>query len=348
VSGYLRIEAGLPRPAALELAARLEAARPLWDIELTDGGLGFFLPWTEGSLDLELTVLEEGCCQAERTRGDLTVALAVTRAEEPPEPTARPASLGPWPLTEARGQAGIALPPEVGLSRARWAGESLLAGLATAHLTPPPGAPATRDRPVLSLAAGWSPAPLAALSAGSGPVTVLAEEETTAARARHLADWNGRTIQVETGPFSHRRRPDWAGAFGLILIRLSPYLAARRLRTLARWLAPDGVILAAGFAPGIQTAHLLRAAVRAGLALESSDILEGWAAVRLSPGEAGPELPPLTGSVVPTLFDWPGDEADEDEVEADELDEDSLMVEDEPEGDESPDEAPASPVGALS
>jgi hypothetical protein len=216
-----------------------------------------------------------------------------------------------------------------------------LAGLVTAHLTPPPGAPATRGRPVLSLAAGWSLAPLAALSAGSGPVTALAEEEITAARIRRLADWNGRRIEVETGPFSGlgRRRPD--RAFGLILIRLSPYLAARRLRALARWLAPDGVILAAGFAPGLQTAHLLRAAVRAGLVLEASDLLEGWAAARLSPRDAGPELPPLTGSVIPTLFDWSGEEEAEAEASPEPAspepaspEPDSLMVEDEPEEEE--------------
>jgi len=338
VSGCLRIEAGLPRPAALELAARLEAGRPLWDIELTGEGLRFFLPWIPGRLDGELTFVEEGCRQVERARGDMTVALAVTRVEEPAlEPAARPAALGPWPLSETRTEAGIALPPEVGLSRARWAGESLLAGLATTHLTPLPGAPPTRGRPVLSLAAGWSPAPLAALAAGSGPVTALAEEEVTAARIRRLADWNGRRIEIETGPFPglNRRRPDWAGAFGLILVRLSPYLAARRLRTLARWLAPDGVILAAGFAPGIQTAHLLRAAVRAGLALETSDLLEGWAAVRLSLKEPEPELPPLTGSVVRALLDWPGEGAGPVEAAGPaEADEDSLMVGDEAEEDE--------------
>ena len=328
MSGCLRIEAALPRRAALELAARLEAGRPMWDIELTGEGLRFFLPWTPGGFDGELTILEEGCRQVERNRGELTVALAVTRAEEKDqEPTARPAGLGPWPLAEARTEAGIALPPEVRLSQARWAGESLLASLISAHLTPPPGAPSTQGQPVLSLAAGWSPAPLAALLAGCGPVTALAEEEATAERIRRLADWNGRNIEVETGPFPglSRRRPDWAGAFGLILVRLSPYLAARRLKTLARWLAPDGAILVAGFAPGIQTAHLLRAAVRAGLELSASNLLEEWAAVRLSPRELGPELPPLTGSVVPALlFDWPEEEADKAEEEMD-----SLMVEEE-------------------
>jgi len=305
------------------LAARLEAGRPLWDIELTGAGLIFFLPWVAGRLDEELAVLEEGCRQVERARGDMTVTLEVTRTEEPDQ-SEWPAALGPWPLAETRTETGIALPPEIRLSRAHWAGDSLLAGLVTAHLTPPPGAPATRGRPVLSLAAGWSLAPLAALSAGSGPVTALAEEETTAARIRRLAEWNGRHIEVEAGPFSVRvrQRPDWA--FGLILVRLSPYLAARRLRALARWLAPDGVILAAGFTPGLQTAHLLRAAVRAGLVLEASDLLEDWAAVRLSPREAEPELPPLTGSVVPTLLDWSGETETEIEPEPD-----SLMVEEE-------------------
>jgi hypothetical protein len=316
----------------LELAARLEAGRPLWDIELTGEGLRFFLPFAPGGLDRELTVLEEGCRQVERLRGDLVVALAVTRAEElDGEPPARPAALGPWPLAGTRTEDGIALPPEFSLSRDRWAGENLLAGLAAAHLTPPPGAPSPQNRPVLSLAEGWSPAPLAALLAGCGPVTALAEEELTAARLRRLADWNGRRIDIETGPYRglDRRRPEWAKTFGLILVRLSPYLAARRLRTLARWLAPDGVILAAGLAPGPQPAHLLRAAVRAGLVLESSDLLEGWAAVRLSLREADPELPPLTGSVAPALFDWPGDE--EGRAGADEEPDSLIMEEDGPE-----------------
>jgi hypothetical protein len=123
----------------LELAARLEAGRPLWDIELTEEGLKFFLPRVPGALDGELTILEEGCRQVERNRGDLTVALAVTRAEEAEqEPTARPPALGSWPLAEARTEAGIALPPELVLSQARWAGQSLLAGLVTARLPPPP------------------------------------------------------------------------------------------------------------------------------------------------------------------------------------------------------------------
>ncbi|MDR3038647.1 MAG: hypothetical protein LBV21_05095, partial [Candidatus Adiutrix sp.] len=178
--GYLRIEARLPRPAARELAARLEAARPLWDIEETEAGLFFSLPAIPGRLDGELTVLEEGCRQVERGRSDLTVELVVTRAAGPvradgPAPTA----LGPWPITDpAAGlppDGQIALPPEARLSRRRWTGERLLAALLTAHLAPPPGAPATRGRPTLILTAGWSPTPLAALLAGSGPVTVLAE-----------------------------------------------------------------------------------------------------------------------------------------------------------------------------
>ena len=326
MSGHLRIEAGLPRPAALELAARLEAIRPLWDIELTGTGLKFFLTWTPGGLDRELTILEEGCRQVERSRESLTVSLAVTRVAG--DPAVRPATLGPWLLSGDRGEGGeafIALPPDFRLSGARWAAENLLAGLSLAYLTPFPGGPPTRGRPVLSLAAGWSLAPLAAILAGSGPVTALAEEEVTAARISLLAEWNRRPVQVETGPFSGmgRSRPDWAGAFALILIRLSPYLAASRLRALARWLAPDGVIMAAGFAPGREMAHLLRAAVRSGLILDSSDLREGWAAVRLSPNAAGPELPPLTGSVVPALVDWAEADEEPDSLEdwRDELDE---------------------------
>jgi len=322
----------------LELAARLEAGRPLWEIELTGAGLGFFLSWTPGGLDGELTFLEEGCRQVERTRGDLTVTLAVTRAEGPGDPAPRPAVLGPWPLAGTRGQGVIALPPEFSLSRPRWAGEELLAGLSAAFLTPPPGAPETRGRPVLSLAAGWSLAPLAALAAGSGPVTVLAEEEVTAVRLGRLAEWNDRPVRVVPGPFPDRLRPDsWTGAFGLILLRLSPYLASRRLRTLARWLAPDGLILAAGFAPGRETAHLLRAAVRSGLVLEASELRAGWAAVSLSLKAGGPELPPLTGRVPPFGAGWTGEESSVQEVQEDqEAGEEpgSLMLEEGPEEEE--------------
>jgi hypothetical protein len=330
LSGCLRIEARLPGREGLELAARLEAARPLWDIELTGDGLLFSLPWKPGGLDGELTVLEEGCRQVER--GDLTVSLAVTRAEER-EPGPRPAALGPWPLTGTLAANSIALPPELGLSPARWAGEGLLAGLVTDCLAPRPGAPDTRGRPALSLGAGWSLAPLAALAAGSGPVTALAEEEATATRLRRLADLNNGGLEIEAGPFGRRGRKDWS--FGLILVRLSPYLIARRLRTLARWLAPGGVILAAGFAPGLQTAHILRAAVRAGLVLEVSSLLSGWAAVRLGRRVAEPELPPLSGSVVPALFDWPGDGAGQGEGDKADEEPDSLMVED---GEEEDDE----------
>lgn len=313
-------------------------------MEETEAGLFFFLPEIPGRLDGELTVLEEGCRQVERGRSGLTVELAVARAEAP-APAPRPAALGPWALagpTAANeppdGQ--IALPPEIRLSRRRWAGENLLAGLLTAHLTPLPGAPVTRGRPALVLTAGWSPVPLAALLAGSGPVTVLAEEDDTAARVHQLAALNNRTaaISVETAPGLVRRNPGWKGYFGLILVHLSPYLAARRLKSLAPWLAQDGVVLAAGFAPGLQTAYLLRAAARAGLALEASNIQGDWAAVRLGPAPPEPGWPPLTGSVVPALVELPEEfEAAAsplaEETEAD-WDEDSLLVADEPEEDE--------------
>ena len=348
MSGYLCIEARLPRPAALELAARLEAARPRWDPELTEAGFRFFLPRLAGRLDGELTVLEEGCRQVERGR-DWVVSLEVTRAAGPAAARA-PAALGPWPVAGASADSGppegdtpadrLSLPPEAGLSGRRWAGESLLAGLLTAHFTPPPGASKTSGRPTLALAAGWSPAPLAALLAGSGPITFLAEDETTAEQARRLAELNGQAalFTVETSPFKTlaRQNPGWAGRFGLILVHLSPYLAARRLKTLTPWLAPGGVILAAGFAPGLQTAHLLRAAGRGGLELDISDIRGDWAAVSLRPAPARPVLPPLTGSVVPALADWPeaaGTPAvplnGSAEAEAEEPDEESLWLEDE-------------------
>ncbi len=348
VTAYLRIEARLPLAAGLELRARLLAARPVWDVAATEDGLDFVIPLALGEMDPELTVVEESCRAVERTRPGLAVELTAVRVSEKPAPDP-PAAFGPWaidlldegqaPPPPAEGR--MALPPFLRPSRRLWFGAELLAALIRDHLTPPPGAPDTRGRPALVLETALPAASLAARLAGSGPVT-LAADDLTCASARALFWANGRPTDLEpvSTPFPElaRRRDDWTGRFGLIAAHLSPYLVSRRLKTLARWLDPEGALALVGFAPGPQTAHLLRAAARAGLSLASSIALDGWAAMKLVRLPEREALPPLTGSVVPGLVDLPEEpfalESEANEEPA--VDEESLMVEaeDEEEGEE--------------
>lgn len=370
MSPQLLIEARLPRPAGLELSARLLAARPHWDIEVEEDGLSFVLAYRPGALDPELTALEEACRQLERTRTGLELELRVSRIQEelerPPRPL--PGGFGPWSLVPAdpeedpppAGRHFLRLPAGLGASRRWQAGEALLLSALADHLSPPPGAPETRGRPSLVLESGLPLAPAAAVRAGSGPVTLLTDEAaaslaTELARLNHPAGrpadgaesplrpgdgalplWG---LEIICEPFKSlaRKRGDWAGRFGLIAVHLSPYLAARRLKTLAGWLRPEGRLIVSGFNPGPQTAHLLRAAARAGLSLAGSVAEGDWAALTLEVSPPRPELPPLTGSLVPDLVDLPPEEefpvleGSEEAVEAEAADEGLLLAEDEDE-----------------
>ena len=338
---YLLIEARLPKQAGLlELSARLMAARPDWDIEVAEDGLSYVIPLIHGLVDEDLSALEEACRQAERNRDGLEVELWVRRVESVPSP-APPAAAGPWRIMAATEEAAaeggtgrILMPPELRYSRRLWAGEALLLEALSAHFLPPPGAPETKGRPFLALEARLPAAPVAALMAGAENATLLADEETC--RAAELLGRINRQPEIRalSDPFKTlaRKRADWAGHFGLIAVHLSPYLAARRLKTLASWLAPEGVMIISGFASGPQTAHLLRAAARAGLNLTGSVTEGDWAAMTLELVPQREELPPLTGSVVPDLVEPPAPPPEEfmeipDEDE-DVTDEESLMVAD--------------------
>lgn len=372
------IEARLPRPAGLELSARLLAARPHWDIEVDEDGLSFVLAYVHGALDPELMALEEACRNLERTRSGLELELKVSRITEESahHPSSRPlpGGFGPWRLIPASDNPE---PPPLGrhylrLARGlrasgRWqAGEALLLAALAEYLSPPPGAPETRGWPTLALESAIPLAPSAAALAGSGPVTLLTDEAAGSlaaelARLNHpdgpragpqpispptehdspltvgdgaLPLWG---LEIITGPFKAlaRKRIGWAGYFGLIAVHLSPYLAARRLKTLAGWLRPEGALIVSGFNPGPQTAHLLRAAARAGLSLAGSVAEGDWAALKLEPTLVRPELPPLTGSLVPELVDlppaeeFPDLEALDDETDDSPEDEGLMLAEDE-------------------
>lgn len=348
MSDFLQIQARLPRAAGLELSARILAARPSWDTELEDDGLSLVIPLTNGDAEeeqQELAVLEEACRNIERTRTSFTIYLGVAHVSERPEYSV-PVAAGPWRVRAlAEGESPplarpdqLVLPPFLRASTRLWAGESLLLTLIAEHLTPPPGAPETRGLPALVLESVLPVAPLAAVLAGAS-TAFLAADDAACASAVAVAMANARASAVKTFNLSFktliRQQTDWESHFGLIAVHLSPYLAARRLKVLRSWLRPEGSLVISGFAPGPQTAHLLRAAAKAGLYLTGSIIEGEWAAMKLEIAPEREDLPPLTGSVVPDLVDLPEEEAraeagiepepDEEEIP----DEDSLMVEEE-------------------
>jgi hypothetical protein len=163
----------------------------------------------------------------------------------------------------------------------------------------------------LALGHVWPLVPAAALWAGAAEAVLLSDEKACAF-AQKAAALNGKSSALSCipEPFTTlaKNQSGWAGRFGLITLHLSPYLAVRRLSTLAKWLAENGALIISGFAPGPQTAQLLRAAAKAGLFLSASTAEGDWAAMKLEPVPFREELPPLTGSVVPALVDLPPEE----------------------------------------
>lgn len=315
MTDFLHIQARLPREEALELSARLLALRPTWDPEIEADGLCLFIAIEPGQIDRELTAVEEACRMVERHRPEPQLELSVTKVTEKPQPGLPPA-LGPWTLTRPeetatcppRKENQLVWPPFSRPSRRLWATAELATILMLEHLTPHPGAPDTKNKPALTLEEGAPALCLAACLAGATEVT-LAADKTSCATAQALFLANSRPAEIQTHPLPFktltRQKTHWANRFGLIVVHLSPYLASRRLKVLAPWLEPAGTLIVTGFTPGIQTAHLLRAAARAGLVLSTSIISGDWGAMRLGLAPLYPELPPLTGSVVPDLEDLP-------------------------------------------
>lgn len=342
---FLSIEARLPKAAGLELTARLLAARPEWDIEVEEGGLNFVIPLKHGQVDSDLSVLEEACGNLERGRNIEDIELSIHRIEEAPvKPT--PLAAGPFRLLKVADEEEnlpvprpdrLILPASASAGSRWWAGEFLLLSGIAEYLNPPPGAPETRGKAVLILEAVLPLAPLAAAFGGAGSVTLISDDQSCEA-AEQLAGLNEKqqSLTAVSIPFRtlSRKQTDWDGRFGLIAVHLSPYLTSRRLKTLRRWLSHDGALIVSGFAPGPQTAHILRAAAKNGLDLAASTVEDEWAALKMVPLPERAELPPLTGTVVPELVELPEVESLGPEFEsideAEEIpDEDSLMVEDE-------------------
>ncbi|MDR1922223.1 MAG: hypothetical protein LBS31_10860, partial [Candidatus Adiutrix sp.] len=310
------------------------------------------------------------CLSVERGKNAPAVELNIIRAAAPPRQTQPPAAgpwrlvfldenrEAPPPRPDR-----LILPARLAPSRRLWAGESLLLSAIAAHLTPPPGAPETRGGETLVLESILPAAPVASILAGAAAATLICDE-TTAQTALATARLNGRAQalnvvvsapadspagaarKISAGAGQRpglnknagrgapagaaRQTRDWDGRFSLIAVHLSPYLVARRLAAAARWLAPDGVLIISGFAPGPQTASLLRAAAKAGLYLLGS-INEGdWAAMKLARAPEREELPPLDVHLTPTLEEMPPEPSAAPDDGQDEIpDEESLLTEEE-------------------
>ena len=302
------------------MGARILTARPWWDPEVTEDGLRLLRPLIFGCIDQDLSLVEEAC-QALECRypaSDFPLSLSVTRVTQVPL-APPPPSLGPWAIIPLEGSqeelpedSALFWPPFLRPSHRLWAGAALATTMLLEHLDAPPGAPETKGGEILVLESGAPPLSLVASLAGGASQIALVADEGTCAAAQAVFMANGRSnhLNVFHSPLKNltalaRKQSQWENYFRTIVVHLSPYLVARYLKTLSSWLTPSGAIIVAGFTPGRETAHLLRAAARAGLALSTSIIEDDWVALKLVSSPLGQSLPPLTGSLVPDLVDVP-------------------------------------------
>lgn len=290
---HVIIRAALPQEAALELSARLGAARPDWDADLTGDGLVLYLPYDPQNSPGDLELLEQTLQNLEKSRKTLELDLIVERCG-PPLTARPPRRLGPWEVYMQAGDGdedqptpagALRLPAGLVASGRLWQGAALLAGAVSAYLAPPPGAPETRDGAGLFLEGQIASTPVVAIKCGLKEAILVSE--TGAEAASVLAGLNHcrADLEINAEPFSRLVKDhgeQWREKFNLITLNLSPYLAARRLKIAASWLRPKvGRLFITGFAPGPQTAYILRAAAKAGLALTRSSAAEPWALLEL-------------------------------------------------------------------
>jgi hypothetical protein len=283
---------------------RLLAERPAWDLYPSPLGLAMRHaapggPSREGApLDgaaPDLALIRDLAVRLGRSRPlPVTASLAWTPGE--PEPAL--AGLGAFKLSREAPEAAaleeafprrLALPEGLPAPSPRLrAWLSLALAAMAAHLAPPPGAPDPRG--ARTLVFDESPAILAAaaLMAGSGPVSAistnprLSELARQAIRLNRLGD-GPEFLPLGLPPWPRPAVRPWAGAFKLIVVNHSVHLAARALKDLAAWLDPaGGRLIATGVGAGTQSAHLVKAASRANLALVETSLEGDWAVLTLA------------------------------------------------------------------
>ncbi|MDR0548030.1 MAG: hypothetical protein LBI10_01235 [Deltaproteobacteria bacterium] len=312
----------MPYERLLELSARLLVERPLWEPEIVwDPEKAYEDPGIYGSLELAVRVNPSDDSQLGPTLADdldyfnqtlkkVAASRSIATKVElwwlpiPPVPANRAVRrLGPFRVTsettpplDVSGR-HLFLPDPLYLSpRAKNVADLALLAI-TERLSPPPGAPETRGFKTLIFEEGPALITAAALQGGSGPVTLVCGEAETARSAKALVDRLNPPDPLEMvhsplGVLVKEKAASFQEVFHLIIVSLSPYAVARRLKYFFDWLKPGpGRLIVTGMAAGIQTSLILKSAFKAGFSLNASATSEGFCVVNLA--RRHPNLAPI-------------------------------------------------------
>jgi ribosomal protein L11 methylase PrmA len=272
-----------PTESCGDLAGRIMALFPGREVTTEDGRVCFQLP-VEDELDLGLSRLEESLQKFETARnlGRLDVW---TRKSTGPETVEEPIRCGRFRIVRGEGPVG----PEEGcvtlvirsggvFGSGGHPSTRLALQMIDEHFNPPPGAPATRGGKVLDAGTGSGILALAAARLGAGAVRAVDTSPEAVAAALDNLNRNPVTVPFEVAREEAGRVE---GEFDLIAANLVASVLIRALGPLARRLTTDGVMIVSGFADS-QTAPVVRAAAKAGLALKQSAVLGQWTALALN------------------------------------------------------------------
>jgi hypothetical protein len=289
-----RLEIPFPENQALDLAARFTALKPALEPLAAGAGLELFL---EAGPDGRV----RGFGADEDVFGFFKGQLASFPRRKDPVPELRLAWLpgglpesfrlggysGPVRLiAEGSGEeAGplfgpaLAVPGWFRSSPVRQAECSLLLSALRDFLNPHLGAPETKGQKILIISEGPPLAPLAARKMGSGEVLFAFSERGTGVMLDALLEANPgadgvRPLEMSLSALAARFQEKFREGFSLIAASCSPYLANRRLKTLASWLRGQGLLVLPAVSGSQLTALTQKAASRSGLSLLHS-VCEG-------------------------------------------------------------------------
>ncbi|MDR1084418.1 MAG: hypothetical protein LBP22_06050 [Deltaproteobacteria bacterium] len=306
---YWRLTCRLPFEQSQELMGRLLAGRPLWNPSIRTVEESPEPARLNSVLTLDLTAARSEALTPEDIdfisqtlkhvtgrQKSLIPKLDMAWLPEPPENNLEKMSqIGPWFISsqppEAAGEvSGRLLNLPRGIYLSHWA--KVRANLAltalTDYLTPPPGAPDTRQDRILILEEGPPLLTAAALGASTGLVTLSASEKETITQAEETALFMGESERLEIIPspltaLAKDKSSLWAAEFGLIAATVSAYALGKVLKYLLNFLSDlNGRLIATGLAAGTQTALVLKNALKAGFFLHSSATGDGQSLVNLS------------------------------------------------------------------
>jgi hypothetical protein len=304
-----RLTAYLHFDMAQELTGRLLVNRPLWDLEMTpfepqeDSNINtcvslIVIAQAPEKLHEDIAYFQETLKQITRRRPRLA-KLHFTWLSDPPLPLSQPIpQLGPWNISSdpeklLQGRYLI-VPQDIYLNARSKIVAALALGAQTDYLSPPPGAPETKESSILIAEEGPALLTAAALQEGLGRVTLIAAEEQTHEAAREAADKLGQSqrLKIIRAPFNAviKDSDPFEETFDLMVFALSPFAVARNLKYLPAFLTKNqGRLIIAGLPAGIQTAWVLKNSFKAGFFLHSSATSDGFSVVNLSQKPPRPE-----------------------------------------------------------